>query len=159
MCKNGTPSPPSSHWQPRIRLDLFHHRIGSRLAHAGDDPQGISEEAAIGGHVGDAYLEEVVKAARHHMAFDNVWRAAHRVGEAVENVGCRLVQQYLDIDEEGAVEFCGVEPRAEAGDVALTRQPLDPFGGGGRISVFIINDSNVMNLCSLILIYKDQTYS
>ena len=92
----------------------------------------LAEEAAIGRHVGDAGLDQIVEAAGHHVAFEDLRRPAHGGGELLEHVRRRLVEGDLDEDQELEPEPARIELRAEAGDVALPLQPLQALAGRGR---------------------------
>ena len=97
----------------------------------GQRQEDLAEEAAIGGHVGDAGLDQIIEAARHHVAFEHLRRPLHGGGEFLEHVRRRLVEGDLDEDQELEPEPVRIEPRAEAGDVALPLQALHPLAGGG----------------------------
>jgi hypothetical protein len=66
------------------------------------------------------------------VAFQHFRSAAHRGRELFENVRRRLVERDFDEHEQRQVEQMRIELRAEAGDVAVLLQALQPLAGRGR---------------------------
>lgn len=98
----------------------------------GDRRQGLAEEVAIGGHVPDPHLQEIVEAARNHVALQDLRPRKDRRSELLEGVRRRAVERHLHEGEEGSVQLLGRKQRAVAGDVAAPLQPSDPFQAGRR---------------------------
>ncbi len=92
----------------------------------------LAEKAAIGAHVGDARLHQIIETARHHVALQHFRREPHRAGEALEHIWRGLVEQHLDEHQEAKAEHLRIEPRAIALDIAVALQPLQPLADRGR---------------------------
>jgi hypothetical protein len=90
----------------------------------GQLPQHGAGELAVGGHVRHAGLQQVVEAARDHVAFHDLLAHLHRGLELVEHVGRGAVQQHLDEDGEAAPQLVRIEPRLVAQDEPVAREPL-----------------------------------
>jgi hypothetical protein len=102
----------SSNRQIHTLLHFLHHRIGPRLAHAGDGGEKPRQEMPVGGHVGDAGFDEVVEAAGDEVAFENVWRLADGGGEGVENVGGGARSSFTSTNNSSARSSLAGERRA-----------------------------------------------
>ena len=71
--------PPSlSNWQNVGVLDILHHRVGVRFAHARQVQDYLGQKLPVMGHVAHAAFDEIIKAACDHVAFQHFGRAGHR---------------------------------------------------------------------------------
>src|SRR5690625_2196846 len=84
-----------AHGQRTIGLHLFHHHVGVGLRDGGDRRQGLAEEVAIGGHVPDPHLQEIVESARNHVALQDLRPRKDRRSELLEGVRRRAVERHL----------------------------------------------------------------
>jgi hypothetical protein len=117
----------------RAVLHLFHHRVGARLAHAGQGPDDAADELAVGRHVGHAGLQQVVEAAGHQVRFQDLGAHLHGGLEGVHHVVHRAVEQDLHEDQQPGAQLGRVQPRFVAQDEAVAVQALHPFQHrGGR---------------------------
>jgi uncharacterized protein YndB with AHSA1/START domain len=110
--------------QPGRVLDFFHHRIGPRLAHAGQLPQHRAGEVPVRVHVGHARLQQVVEAAGHHVALHDLRMHQHRGLELLEDIGRRAVQHHFDEHQQARAQQRRIELGLVAEDVALAREAL-----------------------------------
>src|SRR5688572_4277740 len=114
---------PTLNRQGAIAFDLLHHGIGARLAHTRQHEQHLSEEAAIGGHIRQARLDEVVETSRYHVTFQDFRSGANGLGKTLEDVGRRLVEQHLDEDQKAVAEPLRIELRPIPLNKALALKP------------------------------------
>src|SRR6516162_11243431 len=64
--------PSARHDDTVRRLHFFHDEVGVSLLHAAQRGDAIAEEAPITLHVGDAHLQQIVEATRHHVALHHL---------------------------------------------------------------------------------------
>ena len=95
------------------------------MAHAAQARDLVAEHAPVFLHVLHAGLQQVVEAARHHVALDDLVDGLHGVLEALEHVRVRVVERDLREREQLQPE----PSRAQAGEVAFDEavalQPAD----------------------------------
>ena len=113
--------------QRRVALDLFHHGVGPRLLDSRQRQQTLAEEPAVGGHIGDPRLHQIIETAGDHVTFQHFRRVLHGARELLEDVRRGLVEQHLDEDEQAETEAMRIEPRAIALDKTFALQALQPF--------------------------------
>jgi hypothetical protein len=97
----------------------------------------------ISSHVGHARLDQVVEAARHQVAFEDLRAHLHRRLEGLHHVRRRAVEHHLDEDHHSRAELVGVQSRLVAEDEAVARQPLHPLQHGGRRQVHRLGELQV----------------
>eukprot|EP01037_Dinobryon_pediforme_P005558 gene5558-5613_t len=117
--------------EPGACADFLHHRVGVGLADAGNAGQGLAEEASVGGHVGDADLQQIVETAGDHVAFLDFGNGADGLAELVEVFGGDAVERDFDEGGKSEADFGGVEKGGVAGDDASGFEVAHPFGAGG----------------------------
>ena len=88
------------------------------LLDTGQRGDAIAENSAIGFHVRDTKLDQVVEAARHHVALLHLAEPGHGLLETVEDVGGGPVQADFDERQQMRAELVRVEVRRIAADVA-----------------------------------------
>lgn len=105
------------------------------LGDALDGGELVTQKGAVGGHVGDADLDQIVEAAGHHMRLLNLVQAAHGVCEDLEDVGGGAVQPHLDKGRQGAVQHLRVQQGHVLPDIAVAFQTAHPFQArrGGQV--------------------------
>ena len=103
------------------------------LAHAGQSQQHTAQEIAIGLHVRDPGLDEVIEPTRHHVAFHDLRAVFHRGLEGLEDIGRGAIEHHFDKDHHAAAQQLRIEPGVIAEDVPVARQALHTLvDGGGR---------------------------
>ena len=108
-------------------FDFFHYHIGVGLADALDGGQLLPQELAIGGHVGEADLDQVVESASHHMAFHHFIHAFNGFAEPFERTGGGTIQRDLDEGDKRGIELRRVKHRMITEDEIFPLQPPDTF--------------------------------
>src|SRR3546814_4524466 len=83
---------------PRRFEDRFHRDEGRGARDVRQARYFLAEHDAIAADVGGADLEQIIEAARDHMAFLDLWNLAHRVVELPQGLLARVRQ--LDLGEE-----------------------------------------------------------
>src|SRR6516225_1877911 len=106
------------------RLDLFHHRVGARLAHARQAPDDRGDHLAVGSHVGHAGLDQVVEAAGHQVALEDLGPGLDGRLEGVHDVRRGAIEQHLDEHHHAGAQLVRVQPGFVAEDEVLARQAL-----------------------------------
>ncbi len=94
-------------------------------------------------HVGYTGFDEIIEAARHHVAFQNVWIVAREGREGLKDFRRGAVQFDLDEDQHGAVEHLGRKPRRIAENIPFAGQSLDAFGGCRLREIYAIGQFGI----------------
>ena len=95
------------------------------MPHAAQARDLVAEHAPILFHVLHARLQQVVEAARHHVALDDLVDGLHGVLEALEHVRVRVVERDLREREQLQAEPPRAQAREVAFDEAVALQPPD----------------------------------
>jgi EAL domain-containing protein (putative c-di-GMP-specific phosphodiesterase class I) len=91
-------SPGDRHHQALVTF--LHHHQGARVTYrAREMVEDATEQAAIGGHVGHAQLEQEIEIARDEVALLHLREVAHGVTELLEGVGSGVIETDLDVDQ------------------------------------------------------------
>ena len=100
------------------------------MAHAAQARDLVAEHAPVLVHVLHAGLEQVVEAAGHHVALDDLVDGLHGVLEALEHVRVRVVERDLREREQLLPEPPRAQPREVAFDEPVALQPAHALDAG-----------------------------
>jgi DNA-binding transcriptional LysR family regulator len=103
--------------QLRRVLDFFHHCIRVRFAHTFLQ-QRFAEELAVCRHVLHARLDQIIEAARHHVALEHFRNGLHALLESVEHFRRGAVQHHFDEHQQRHVQKLRIQLGRVAHDVA-----------------------------------------
>lgn len=131
------------------RFNFLKHCISPGFAHARHGREDVAEKSAIGCHVGDTDLQEIIESSSHHMTFKDLWYFPYMLSEGCKDIVGGAIEQHLDEDHQGRTQLNGIEQcRVTCNDPALT-QPLNPIKAAGwrkpRLTgEFLISDATIL---------------
>src|ERR1700722_52331 len=95
------------------------------LLQAGKRDETVAEKAPKVSHGSRANLEQVVKAARRHVALLDFIHILHGFAKALENVRGDPIERHGDVGEQGESRALGIHARPEALDITLALQSVE----------------------------------
>ncbi|MDT4828354.1 hypothetical protein FQZ97_617360 [compost metagenome] len=93
--------------------------------------QDVAEQLAVGGHLVDPRLHQVVEVTRHQVALQHVGQLEHGAAEVLEGVAGLVVQADLHEHQQAGLQVLRVQPGVVAEDDALALQAANALGAGG----------------------------